>query len=210
MNLLPKSYYGSRNVLALSRDLLGKIIISDIEGVRTSGRIVETEAYRAPEDRGSHAFGNKKTSRTKTMFSCGGISYVYLCYGIHHLCNIVTGPKGAGHAILIRAIEPIVGIEAMMKRRKANKPFVSLTNGPGKWTSAMAIIRSNNGVNYWDENSPIRIYNSKSIYPKDILAAPRVGISYAQAWAHMPWRFTLIDNKWTSKPKIFQHDEKLI
>jgi len=210
MKLLPKSYYQSSNVLALARDLLGKVIVSEIDGVHTSGIIVETEAYRAPEDRGSHAFGNKKTARTETMFMEGGSAYIYLCYGIYNLCNVVTGPPGTAHAVLIRAIEPIDGIESMVQRRGAKKSSVVLTNGPGKWTSAMAISRVNDGVNYWDENSPIRIYNSKSVDFSEIIAGPRVGISYAQAWAHMPWRYTIRDNKWTSKPNIVIYDKTLI
>ncbi|MCL4113881.1 UNVERIFIED_CONTAM: hypothetical protein GTU68_028218 [Idotea baltica] len=196
---LPKSYYQSSNVLALARDLLGKTIVTQFEGSRTSARIVETEAYRAPEDRGSHAFGNKRTPRTETMFEEGGIAYIYLCYGMHHLCNVVTGPQESAHAVLIRAVEPIDGIEVMSDR-----------NGPGKWTSAMGITTLYNGVNYWEENSPIRIYEGESIDSDNIVAGPRVGIKYAQAWAHIPWRYTIRDSPYVSKPEIVKYDQTLI
>ncbi len=199
--ILPKSYYQSTNVLTLARDLLGKIIVSEFDGIRTSGRIVETEAYRAPEDRGSHAFGNKRTSRTETMFHEGGRAYIYLCYGIHHLCNVATGPKGSAHAVLIRSIEPIAGIDTMMERRIVKKISGQLTNGPGKWTSAMGITTSSNGLNYWEENSQIRIYEGHNIDSNDIIVGPRVGIKYAQAWAHMPWRYQIKNNIYTSKPE---------
>ena len=201
MHLLPKSYYQSANVLTLARDLLGKIIVTDFDDLPTAGRIVETEAYRAPEDRGSHAFGNKRTPRTETMFHEGGNAYIYLCYGVHHLCNVVTGPEGSAHAVLIRAIEPIEGIDTMMERRKVKKLSARLTNGPGKWTSAMGITTASNGYNYWEENSPMRIYEGDIIASDDIIAGPRVGIKYAQAWAHMPWRYQIKNNIYTSKPE---------
>lgn len=201
MNLLPKPYYQSDNVLALAQDLLGKTIVSDIGGQTTKGRIVETEAYRAPEDRGSHAYGNKRTNRTAIMFEEGGLSYIYLCYGIHHLCNVVTGPENHAHAVLIRAIEPIDGVETILKRRNHKKVSPTLTNGPGKWTSAMGITRTLNALPYWDDQSPLRIYNSEMIDSVDIICSPRVGIGYAQAWAHMPWRYRIKGNAWTSKPE---------
>ena len=110
MELLSASYYQQLDVLWLAQDLLGKVIVSDIGGFRTEAIITETEAYRAPEDKASHAYGNKRTNRTETVFCTGGQAYVYLCYGIHHLCNVVTGPRDTPHAILIRAVEPTVGI----------------------------------------------------------------------------------------------------
>ena len=200
MNLLPQSYYQRSDILMLSRDLLGKIIISRINGETTAGRIVETEAYRAPEDRGSHAYGNKKTQRTETVFRKGGHTYIYLCYGIHHLCNVVSGGEGIAHAILIRAIEPIDGIEVMHKRRGIKKPDYNLTNGPGKWTQAMGITTSSNNIKYYAKKSPIQIHDADPIPESEIISSPRVGIAYAQAWAHMPWRYRIKNNKWTSKP----------
>jgi len=201
LKLLPDSYYTSSDILHLSQDLLGKIIVSDIDEKRTTARIVETEAYRAPEDRGSHAFGNNRTQRTEIMFGNGGAAYVYLCYGIHHLCNVVTGRKDQAHAILIRAIEPIDGIEVMLERRKFEKLNHNLTNGPGKWTQAMGIKREHTGVQYYSKKSPVRIYDGESVGSEDTLIGKRVGIAYAQAWSHMPWRYRIKENQWTSKPE---------
>ena len=108
---LPRSYYLSEDVLFLAKDLLGKILVTNIDDNSCSGIIVETEAYRAPDDRACHAFNNLRTKRTEVMFAEGGHAYIYLCYGMHHLTNIVTGPKDTAHAVLIRAIEPIDGLQ---------------------------------------------------------------------------------------------------
>ena len=134
------------DVVELSRQLLGYRLCSDIEGCFTSGVIVETEAYRAPEDKASHAYGNRRTNRTEVIFGKGGMSYVYLCYGIHHLFNVVTGPIGTAHAILIRALEPADGLSIMRIRRGPSKQDNQLTNGPGKLCQALAITRDHNGL----------------------------------------------------------------
>ena len=210
LDLLPKSYYLSPNVLTLARDLLGKIIVSEIDGVRTSGRIVETEAYRAPEDRGSHAFGNKRTGRTEIMFMEGGRSYIYLCYGIHNLCNVVTGPIDSAHAVLIRAIEPVEGVATMRQRRNSVISSITLTNGPGKWTKALGITTAHNNSQYWEAESPVRIYSGESVDDSDIVVGTRVGIIYAQGWAHMPWRYSIKDNPYVSNPSKVNYDQTLI
>lgn len=199
--LLDKSYFLNRDVLDLSKDLLGKSIETIFNGRLTSGIIVETEAYRAPEDKGSHAFGNKRTKRTETMFKEGGIAYVYLCYGIHHLFNIVVGPEDTAHAILIRAIEPLDGIDIMERRREV-KSIKQYGNGPGKLSAALGIKTINNGAPLNQETSQIKIYNLGNSYSADqIIESPRVGIAYADDWANKPWRFRLKDNSYTSSPK---------
>ncbi len=200
LKLLPSSYYLNQDLLFLARDMLGKIIVSDIDGKTSICRIVETEAYRAPEDRGSHAFGNKVTGRTATMFAAGGRSYVYLCYGIHHLCNVVSAPSGIAHATLIRAVEPLEGIDIMLNRRHQPRLSPAMTNGPGKWTMAMGITTSVNGVLYHNNQSPIRIYTDQAAEKPEVVIGLRVGIAYASAWAHMPWRFRIADNPYTSLP----------
>ena len=119
--LIPQSFYESPDVVEISKKLLGKYLVTHINNKTCVGKIVETEAYRAPDDKACHAYNNKRTSRTETMFAQGGIAYVYLCYGIHHLFNVVTGPKEKAHAVLIRALEPIDGMEYMMERRNFKK-----------------------------------------------------------------------------------------
>ncbi|MEL6124423.1 MAG: DNA-3-methyladenine glycosylase, partial [Bacteroidota bacterium] len=154
---IPQDWYASEDVVELARNLLGKMIISRVGDRFTSGMIVETEAYRAPDDKGSHAYGNRHTKRTATMFGPPGCAYVYLCYGIHHLCNVVTGPPDTAHAVLIRAVEPIEGTEHISHRRSMPQTVYHLTNGPGKWTKALGITTALDGIPYHDPSSPVII-----------------------------------------------------
>ncbi|MBN4052076.1 DNA-3-methyladenine glycosylase [Cytophagaceae bacterium AH-315-L13] len=200
MAKLPKSFYLKDDVLQLSKDLLGKHLYTKINGKKTGGIIVETEAYRAPEDRASHAFGNKRTPRTETMFHEGGVCYIYLCYGIHHLFNVITNKKDIPHAILIRAIEPIIGIEIMQKRRNKKKIDRSLTAGPGALSQALGITTKLDTTNLtgnkiWIEKG-IKIYMDN-----EINASPRVGVESAKESAKLLWRFRVKDNSWTSISK---------
>lgn len=207
MRLLPQSYYQSEDVLALAQDLLGKIIVSEVDGYRVAARIVETEAYKAPEDKASHAYGNKKTARTATMYEQGGRSYIYLCYGIHHLCNVVTGPKDVAHAVLIRAVEPIQGVDIINDRRQVKGSRYNTANGPGKWTQAMGITTRFNNHTYHDNHSLIRIYDGPSIPSKDVVESARVGVEYAKECALWPWRYYIRDNPWVSAPAIATYPE---
>lgn len=175
-------------MLSLSKELIGKRLLTSIDGVITGGIIVETEAYKAPEDKASHAYQGKRTKRNETMFLEGGRTYVYLCYGIHSLLNIVTGPEGLPHAILLRAIEPTTGIEAMLRRRSKNSAHKELTQGPGSLSQALGITLKHNNLtlpceSIWIEESGLNICPSK------ISASPRVGIDYAEEYAKKPWRF---------------------
>lgn len=200
VEILPRHYYLSSDVIFLAQDLLGKIIISEVGGVKTSAKIVETEAYMAPEDLASHAFGNKRTKRTNPVFQNGGIAYIYLCYGIHNLFNVVTGSVDIPHVVLIRAVEPIVGIGVMRSRRVIKQSDINLTNGPGKWTVAMGIDRTYNSCRLYQESDPVKIINQEAISRDEIISSERVGIAYAGDYAHRPWRFRIRNNKWTSKP----------
>jgi DNA-3-methyladenine glycosylase len=193
-------YYQQEDVLSLSKDILGKYIYSKIDGYITGGMIVETEAYAGINDKASHAYNNRFTPRTKTMYENGGIAYVYICYGIHSLLNIVTNKKGIPHAILIRAIEPTTGIEIMLERRKKNKLEPLLTAGPASLCQALGITKKLDGTNLasstlWLENNNI-ILNEKKI-----IASPRVGVDYAKEDAYLPYRFRIKNNIWTSRPK---------
>lgn len=198
--ILPQAFYESEEVLTLSKALLGKILVTKINNVITSGMIVETEAYFGPEDKASHAYNNRRTSRTETMYLAGGVGYVYLCYGLHHLFNIVTAGPDVPHAILIRAVEPLLGLPEMLKRRRMTTLKPSLTAGPGALCQALAITKQHDACSLltppiWVEESDVKIS------AKDILASPRVGIDYAQEYKDLPWRFRLKNSQWTSKAK---------
>lgn len=188
--LLPKAYYLHEDVVTIAQSLLGKILETNHNGIITAGRIIETEAYRAPEDRASHAWNNRRTPRTETMFQEGGRAYIYLCYGIHHLFNVVTGPAEVPHAVLIRALIPLEGQETMQERRGRKVPFQRLCNGPGSLSRALGIHT------HWDgedlTRGRIRIWEDGfTTEKKHIQSLPMVGVEYAGADALLPWRFLL-------------------
>ncbi len=196
---LDLSFYRREDVLQISRELLGKILYSyhPKDGI-TSGMIVETEAYAGPIDRASHAYDNRRTNRTEVMYKPGGVAYVYLCYGIHSLFNVITGYKDVPHAVLIRALEPVDGLDIMLRRRNMKKIEPRVSAGPGMLTKAMGITTSDDGVplngrRIWIED------NGKTIDDDDIIASPRVGVDYAGEDAKLPFRFRITDTKWTSK-----------
>jgi len=193
--ILEPQFYQQSNVVAVARKLLGKVLITRINGEVTAGRIVETEAYSYKE-RGCHAYNNKQTQRNEVMFAGGGVAYVYLCYGIHNLFNIVTNKTGKAEAVLIRALEPVAGEEIMLARMNTKK-LDRITSGPGKLTRAFAIDRSLNGISL--VNSEITIENATPINSKKIVATTRIGIDYAGTDALLSWRFYVKDNEWVSK-----------
>lgn len=197
--IIPQDQYIETDIIRMSKNLLGKVIVCNTNNSRTTGMIVETEAYRAPDDKGSHAYLNRRTNRTETIFKNGGVAYVYLCYGLHNMLNVVTGPVDTAHAILIRAIEPLDGLKHMSERRNGVENY-NMTNGPGKLCQAMGITRDLDSAVFYEEGSPIQLHHYKTIAKKDILCTPRVGIAYAQECAHWNWRFRIDHNPWTSKP----------
>jgi len=187
---LPLTYYLSDDVPSLAKSLLGKYLITNINGVMTGGMITETEAYEGVTDRASHAYGGLRSKRTEVMYATGGRSYVYLCYGIHYLFNIVTNQKEVPHAVLVRGIFPVIGIEEMMIRTGKSKAGYALTNGPGKLSKALGItLRLNgvilNGQEIWIEDRGIEY---KDI---DITTTHRVGVDYAGPDALLPYRYIL-------------------
>lgn len=196
---LPEAYYHNNDVVALSRDLIGKYLFTCIDGVLTGGYIVETEAYNGIIDKASHAYGNRQTQRTKTMFMQGGVAYVYLCYGIHEMFNIVTSGEAQPHAILIRAINPTEGLDVMLHRRKMEKVKPNITSGPGSVAKALGISRNINafslqGDTVWVEDRGL------SFPGESIAAVPRVGVDYAGEDALLPYRFYVKGNPYVSKP----------
>lgn len=197
---LPLSYYSNQDVLFLAKDLLGKVIFTEIDGNITAGIIVETEAYFGIQDKASHAYGGRRTDRTETLYNHGGISYVYLCYGIHHLLNVVTSVENDPHAVLIRAIEPLIGKEIMESRRNMPASKAAISSGPGSTAKALGIDRTFNQKDL--SGSEIWIENHNTQYSLDeIESGPRVGVAYADEDALLPWRFWIKGNKYVSKYK---------
>ncbi|MDN3585706.1 DNA-3-methyladenine glycosylase [Pedobacter aquatilis] len=196
---LNREYFINQDAVLLAKDLLGKVLFTKIDKQVTAGVIVETEAYFGVKDKASHAYGGRRTNRTETMYSLGGVAYVYLCYGMHNLFNVVSSVKDEPHAILIRAIEPLIGIDIIEHRRNMPRTKPAISSGPGSAAKALGIDRSFNGKDLsgnkiWIEDYKINYMDS------EIIAAPRVGIAYAQEHALLPWRFFIAGNKYVSKP----------
>lgn len=199
IDILPQSFYLEGDVVHISKKLLGKLLVTDIDNRLTISRIVETEAYDGRMDKACHAYPNRKTPRTEVMFKEGGRSYVYLCYGIHSLFNIVTHAQNEPNAVLIRAVEPIMGLEIMVSRRNIKSP-INLTNGPGKLASALGITRDFNDVLLFDPASPIYIAEERDkVGEPEIVQTKRIGVDYAEEDALLPWRFYIKDNPYVSR-----------
>jgi len=195
---LPLSFYQGTDVNAIAQQLLGKLLSTYIDGKLTSGIIVETEAYGGVTDKASHAYNGRFTNRTQIMYAAAGHVYVYQIYGIHFLLNIVTAPEMTPHAVLIRAIEPTIGIDIMMERRGMTDFKNTITKGPGAMAKALGIDMSLNkkdinGDEIWVSNNGI-VVNAD-----DIVACPRIGVDYAAEDALLPWRYYIKDNKFVSK-----------
>lgn len=189
---LTAAFYEQTDVVALAKTLIGKILVSEIGGQKVSGIITETEAYRAPDDRACHAWGNRKTPRTEVMFRAGGCAYVYLCYGIHHLFNVVTGPEGTAHAVLVRAAKPLEGVDVMQQRRGPKVPVQKLAQGPGALGQAFGFHTRWSGQSLIAPETPIWIETApEAVEPYSIQQGKRIGIDYAGACAEWPWRFWL-------------------
>ncbi|PST83205.1 DNA-3-methyladenine glycosylase [Pedobacter yulinensis] len=196
---LPADFYLNNNVIKLAVSLLGKVLYTKINEQITAGIIVETEAYNGVTDKASHAYGGRRTNRTEIMYGAGGVSYVYLCYGMHCLFNVVTSGPGEPHAVLVRGIEPLEGLELMMGRRKALVHKPNLTAGPGSAAKALGIDRLLNGQDLtgdhiWIEDHGIRYAENQ------IVSGPRIGVDYAGEDALLPWRFYVRGNPYVSKP----------
>lgn len=199
MAKLELAFYEQDDVVKVSRALLGKLLVTEIDGVRTSGRIVETEAYAGVTDRASHAYNNRRTNRTEIIYAPGGVAYVYLCYGIHHLFNVVTHGRDIPHAVLVRALEPVEGLEQMLLRTGKTKVDYTLTAGPGSLTKALGITTGHTGESLlgntvWIEDAP-------ALPARQIAVGTRVGVAYAMEDAYRPYRFWVKDNKWVSRGK---------
>lgn len=195
---LPRSFYERDDVVQISRDLIGKFLCTNFDGIQTVGMIVETEAYNGRTDRACHAFPDVRTPRTETLYGPPGQAYVYLCYGIHHLFNVVTNSEGLADAILIRAVEPKAGLEKMLERRNRNKVDTTISNGPGKLSQALGIKTDHDKTDLWGNEIWIEDGNIE-VDENQIISSTRIGVDYAGQDANLPWRFLLKNSKWISK-----------
>lgn len=198
--MLTGDFYTRKDVVQIAKDLLGKVLVTRFEGKLTSGIIVETEAYAGVFDKASHAFGGRRTNRTETMYAKGGTAYVYLCYGIHHLFNVVTNDSDIPHAVLVRGIEPLEGISTMLERRNKEKLTPTLTAGPGALSMALGIHIRHSGLSLFGNEMYIEDRDIK-LQSNDIIAGSRVGVAYAGEDAYLPYRFSWKGNKYVSKGK---------
>ncbi|RYF89316.1 MAG: DNA-3-methyladenine glycosylase [Chitinophagaceae bacterium] len=197
MKKLPRSFYQRSNVLIIARELLGKIVVTNIDGIVTSGRIVETEAYVALTDKASHSFNGRRTAKNEHMYGEGGTSYIYICYGIHQMLNIVTNEKDIPDAVLIRALEPMQGIETMLKRTGKAVLDNTLTKGPGNVGKAMGLYKHYSGISLMDAS--ISLYDDKFELPGEKLGiSKRIGVDYAGDDALLPYRFFIKGNPYVS------------
>ena len=187
---LTEEFYRNEDVVALARHLLGKKLVTRIDGLETAGIINETEAYAGESDRASHAFGGRRTARTEVMYATGGTAYVYLCYGIHSLFNVVTNVAGIPHAVLIRSIVPVQGIDVMEKRRGMSAERKGFASGPGILTKALGIHHSHTGMSLMGETIWLE-ENGINIPASIIKAGPRIGVEYAGKDALLPYRFRI-------------------
>ena len=201
---LPLHFYERSDVCLVAQELLGKVLVTNFDKVLTAGRIVETEAYNGIVDKASHAFNNRRTNRTEIMYGHGGVAYVYLCYGIHHLFNVVTNLQNVPHAVLIRAVEPVKGVPFMLERTGKLKAGFDLTRGPGNVSKALGISVKSTGSSLLGDEIFIAD-DGLTIAVKDIIVSARIGVDYAAEDALLPYRFSVRGNKYVSGKKIKEH-----
>lgn len=198
-DLLPQSFYTRDDVVVIARELIGKKLVTNFDGVLTSGIITETEAYAGINDRASHAFAGRNTRRTSIMYRSGGTAYVYLCYGVHSLFNVVTNIQGVPDAVLIRGIEPVEGVQKMLERTGKSAIDKTFGVGPGRVSKCLGIHFSHSGLPVTRFTGPIvtgvlHIWIENFHYPieeSNVLACARIGVGYAGEDALLPYRFLL-------------------
>lgn len=194
--ILKREFY-TRDSIVVAKELLGKILVNETSEGITAGRIVETEAYKGPEDQASHSYGNKRTPRTETMFGPKGHAYIYLIYGLYCCFNITSGAViGKPEATLIRAVEPLKGLNLMMKRRGPTGQMKNIASGPGRLCLAMGLSKIHNGIDVC--KPPFYIENNSMVDSANIVETGRIGVDYAADWKDMPWRFYIKNNPFVS------------
>lgn len=196
--IIQKTFY-QQDILTVSKNLLGKILIHQTAVGTTAGKIVETEAYSGPEDKAAHSFGGRRTPRNEVMYGQKGHAYIYLIYGMYNCINITAGSvAGKPEAVLIRSLEPVEGLELMSQRRGCPEKLVNLTNGPGRLCIAMGISRAQNLLDL--TAPPLYLQDAPEVPLDEIAASKRVGVDYADEWKDIPWRFYIKKNRFVSKP----------
>lgn len=198
MKKLPLSFYSRKNVVQIAKELLGKIVLTKLNGEITSGRIVETEAYVAIVDKASHSFGGRRSAKNEHMYSEPATTYVYICYGMHQMLNVVTNKQDVPDAILIRAIEPLEGIDIMLKRRNKTHLDNTLTKGPGNVGKALGISKIHSGLNLLDEEIFIFENETTKITGDKIGISKRIGVESSGDDGLLPYRFYIKGNKFVS------------
>ncbi|MGB7604722.1 MAG: DNA-3-methyladenine glycosylase [Lutisporaceae bacterium] len=206
MILLEREFY-TRDTITVSKELLGKVLVHKTKEYSVAGRIVDAEAYMGPLDKAAHSYGGRKTPRVEIMYHEGGYSYVFTIYGMYQCFNIVTEKVGKPQAVLIRALEPVAGLELMAQNRfnmdyrdLSNTQIKGLTNGPGKLCIAMKIGKEQNKIDICHKNGVDDIYVYDDGYSDfEVDASPRINIDYAEEYVLMPWRFFIKGNKYVSK-----------
>ncbi|MFL6332773.1 MAG: DNA-3-methyladenine glycosylase [Pyrinomonadaceae bacterium] len=197
--ILKRDFYTRADTLRVARELLGKrLVVPSEQGERVSGRVVEVEAYLGVEDRAAHSYGGRRTRRTETMYSVGGHAYVFFVYGMHHQFNVVTGPEGLPHAVLVRGVEPEEGRELMRERRHVSKER-ELTSGPGKLCRALGLDLTFDGEDLTERRRVWLEETGVNFKPEQIANGPRIGIDYAAEDALKPWRFWVRGNEYVSR-----------
>ena len=199
-SVLERSFYDRTDVVKIAKELLGKILITNFNGEFTAGRIVETEAYNGAVDKASHAYGGRRTARTEVMFGKPGTAYVYLCYGIHHLFNVVTNKAEIPHAVLIRALEPLHGIDIMLDRTRKQVLDNTLTRGPGNVSKALGIYTTHTGMDLL-ESEMVIAEDQYEVKRSAIGITTRIGVDYAGPDALLPYRFIVKNNPYVSGKK---------
>jgi DNA-3-methyladenine glycosylase len=197
MKKVPLSFYNRKDVVKIAEELLGKIIVTNIDGLFTSGRIVETEAYVGISDKASHSFSGRRTAKNEHMYSAPGTAYIYICYGMHQMMNIVTNEKEIPDAVLIRAIEPLEGIDIMLQRTGKAELDKTLTRGPGNVGKALGIFKHHSGLHLLDEQIYL-LNDGQKILQENIGISKRIGVESAGADGLLPYRFFVKGNKYVS------------
>ena len=197
MKKLPLNFYERKDVVAIAKDLLGKIVVTKLDKKITSGRIVETEAYVAHIDKASHSFGGRRTAKNEHMYAHPGTAYVYICYGMHQMFNIVTNEKDIPDAVLIRAVEPLEGIDIMLQRTGKPKLDFTLTKGPGNVGKALGIFKKHSGLYLLDNEIYLADDNFK-LKETEIGISKRIGVESAFPDSELPYRFYVRGNKYVS------------
>ena len=203
MARLSREFY-AQDTLEAARRLLGKVLVRRLGDELLAGRIVETEAYVGRCDKACHAYNYRRTPRTATLFSQPGTAYIYLIYGMYHCLNFVTEPEGEPAAVLLRALEPLAGIEAMARRRYGDKPMTAyrrkhFLDGPGKVCQALALTRAENGLDLTGDTlflcdcpEDAGLSPFPAAVRERVVTGPRIGVDYAEEARDFPWRFRLV------------------